>query len=195
MTKTVSILCAALLVSAGLLSFAYIKEHSEKERFKANQTALLSQVEYWTTENEKSVAEVFKLSLTADELRNANKRLEDTASELSIKLKRMQSASTTATKTEVRIVTQIRDSIVYRDSVITPIKVFMWRDPWLSVSGAIESDSVRLSATSTDTLTTIVHKIPHKFLFIKWGCKAIKQTVISANPHSQITYNEYIEVK
>lgn len=171
------------------------KERAEKERFKANQTALLSQVEYWTAKSGKHAAEVLKLTLTADELKKSNAQLKATADELGIKLKRVQSASTSATKTEIKVVTQVRDSIVYRDSIITPIKVFSWRDSWTDVNGVIERDSVDLSVSSVDTLTTIVHKVPHKFWFIKWGCKAVKQTVVSSNPHTKITYTEYIEVK
>lgn len=171
------------------------KERAEKERFKANQTALLAQVDYWATENEKSAAGVLKLSLTVDELKQTNAALKKTTDDLGIKLKRVQSASTTGVKTEVKFITQVRDSIVYRDSIVVPVKAFTWRDPWTDVNGVIERDSVDLSVSSVDTLTTIVHKVPHKFWFIKWGCKAIKQTVVSSNPHTKITYTEYIEVK
>lgn len=171
------------------------KARAEKERLEANQTALLSQVEYYTTKNGKSAADVRKLTLTVDELKQYNATLKKTADDLGIKLKRVQSASTTGVRTEVKFITQVRDSIVYRDSIIVPVKAFTWRDPWTDVSGVIERDSVDLSVQSVDTLTTIVHKIPHKFWFIKWGCKAIKQTVVSSNPHTKITYTEYIEVK
>lgn len=171
------------------------KARAEKERLEANQTALLSQVEYYTTKNGKSAADVRKLTLTVDELKRYNATLKKTADDLGIKLKRVQSASTTGVRTEVKFITQVRDSIVYRDSIITPIKVFSWRDAWTDVHGTIEKDSVDLSVQSVDTLTTIVHKVPHKFWFIKWGCKAIKQTVVSSNPHAKITYTEYIEVK
>ena len=171
------------------------KARAEKERLEANQTALLSQVEYYTTKNGKSAADVRKLTLTVDELKRYNATLKKTADDLGIKLKRVQSASTTGVRTEVKFITQVRDSIVYRDSIITPIKVFSWRDAWTDVHGTIEKDSVDLSVQSVDTLTTIVHKVPHKFWFIKWGCKAIKQTVVSSNPHTKITYTEYIEVK
>lgn len=171
------------------------KARAEKERLEANQTALLSQVEYYTTKNGKSAADVRKLTLTVDELKQYNATLKKTADDLGIKLKRVQSASTTGVKTEVKFITQVRDSIVYRDSIIVPVKAFTWRDPWTDVVGVIERDSVDLSVSSVDTLTTIVHKIPHKFWFIKWGCKAIKQTVVSSNPHTKITYTEYIEVK
>ena len=195
MRKALLIVNAALILFIGVLAYCIQKERSEKERFKTNQTALLAQVDYWATENEKSAADVLKLTLTANELRKSNAQLKATADELRIKLKRVQSASTSATKTEIKVVTQVRDSIIYRDSIITPIKVFSWRDAWTDVNGVIERDSVDLSIQSVDTLTTIVHKVPHKFWFIKWGCKAIKQTVVSANPHTKITYTEYIEVK
>lgn len=171
------------------------KERAEKERFKANQTALLAQVDTLTTENGKHAADVLKLSLTVDELKQTNAALKKTTDDLGIKLKRVQSASTTGVKTEVKFITQVRDSIVYRDSIVVPVKAFTWRDPWTDVTGVIERDSVDLLVSSVDTLTTIVHKVPHKFWFIKWGCKAIKQTVVSSNPHTKITYTEYIEVK
>lgn len=195
MKRVLLIIFGVLILWIVALSYGLKKERADKERFKANQAALLSQVEYWSTENEKSAADVLRLTLTVNELENSNARLRQTAKELDIKLKRIQSASTTATNTEVKVITQVRDSIVYRDSVIVPVKAFTWRDPWTDIVGVIERDSVDLSVSSVDTLTTIVHKIPHKFWFIKWGCKAIKQTVVSSNPHTKITYNEYIEVK
>lgn len=195
MRKAMLIINAVLILLCCALTYGIQKERSEKERFKANQTALLSQVEYWATEHGRSVADVLKLTLTVDELRNSNAQLKKTADELNIKLKRVQSASTTSTNTEVKVITQVRDSIVYRDSVVVPVKAFVWRDAWTDINGVIENDSVGLSVSSVDTLTTIVHKVPHKFWFIKWGCKAVKQTVVSSNPHTKITYNEYIEVK
>lgn len=195
MKRVLLIIFGVLILWIVALSYGLKKERADKERFKANQTALLSQVDTLTTENGKHAADVLKLSLTVDELRNANAQLVKTADELNIKLKRIQSASTTATNTEVKVITQVRDSIVYRDSVIVPVKVFTWRDSWTDVNGVIERDSVDLLVSSVDTLTTIVHKVPHKFWFIKWGCKAIKQTVVSSNPHTKITYTEYIEVK
>ena len=195
MRKALLIVNAALILFIGVLAYCIQKERSEKERFKTNQTALLAQVDYWATENEKSASDALRLSLTVDELRNSNKRLKETADELNIKLKRIQSASTTATETEVKVITQVRDSIVCRDSVVVPVKAFTWQDNWTDIKGVIERDSVDLSVSSVDTLTTIVHKVPHKFWFIKWGCKAVKQTVVSSNPHTKITYTEYIEVK
>lgn len=195
MKKIAIYIILALTATCVGLGIALRKSNSEKERLEANQTALLSKVDYYTTKSGKSAADVRKLTLTVDELKQYNAQLKKTAEDLGIKLKRVQSASTTGVRTEIKFITQVRDSIVYRDSITAPVKYFSWRDPWVNVSGIMERDSVDMNVTSVDTLTTIVHKIPHKFWFIKWGCKAIKQTVVSSNPHTKITYNEYIEVK
>ena len=195
MSRAFLIVIIVLLLLVGGLSHRLQKACVERDRLEANQTALLSEAEYWSTEHEKSASDVLRLSLTVNELSNSNEQLKKTADELGLKLKRIQSASTTGAKTEVRVVTQVKDSVVCRDSVIMAVKSFEWQDPWTDISGVLSNDSVDLSVSSVDTLTTIVHKVPHKFWFIKWGCKAIKQTVVSANPHTKITYNEYIEVK
>ena len=195
MSRAFLIVIIVLLLLVGGLSHRLQKACAERDRLEDNQAALLSQVEYWTTENGKHAADVLKLSLTVDELKQTNAALKKTTDDLGIKLKRVQSASTTGVKTEVKFITQVRDSIVYRDSIVVPVKAFTWRDPWTDVTGVIERDSVDLLVSSVDTLTTIVHKVPHKFWFIKWGCKAVKQTVVSSNPHTKITYTEYIEVK
>lgn len=194
MKKFLIYLIAGLALSAIALSIALNKTNSEKKRFKANQDALLTQVDTLTTKCSKSAAEALKLSLTVKELEKSKAQYKELADELGIRLKRVQSISSSSSKTDVRIITQVRDSIVYRDTVLTPVKTFSWSDPWVDVKGILECDTVDISLQSVDTLTTIVHKIPHKFLFFKWGCKAIKQTVISSNPHTKITYTEYIEL-
>ena len=38
-------------------------------------------------------------------------------------------------------------------------------------------------------------KISQLWLFFRWGTKAIRQEVVSSNPHTKIVYSEYIELK
>ncbi len=189
------IIIFALVVVVWGMSRNIHQLQGERDTYKANQAALLSKVEYYKAESGKSAASVARLQLTNDELVENYTLLKKTAEELGIKVNRMQSASTTATQTNVRIITQVRDSIIYRDRHIDSIKYFVWADPWIAVDGNIRKDSVDLNVESRDTLIQIVHRVPHKFWFIKWGTKAIRQEVVSTNPHTAITYNEYIELK
>ena len=63
------------------------------------------------------------------------------------------------------------------------------------MNGVLDGDTFSAKIESVDTLQQVVHRIPKKFLFIKWGTKAIRQEVVSSNPHSKIVYTEYIELK
>ena len=151
-------------------------------------------MEYYKTESGKNAASVLKLELSKSELERHCQDLTKTVDDLNIKISRIQSASTTVTKTEVEIQTVVRDSIVYRDLPIS-IKVINWRDPWIKLNGVLDGDTFSAKIESVDTLQQVVHRIPKKFLFIKWGTKAIRQEVVSSNPHSKIVYTEYIELK
>lgn len=185
----------ALVLAVVGLSYTLRKETREKQRYKANQTALLADVEYYKTENGKNAASVQKLTLTYDELKKNYADVVKTAEELNLKVKRLQSVSNTATETKVEIKTVVKDSIVYIEGEPIKTLAFDWRDAWTDVEGIIHKDSVDLNIQSTDTLVQFVHRVPHKFWFFKWGTKAIRQEIVSKNPHTNITYTEYIELK
>jgi hypothetical protein len=66
---------------------------------------------------------------------------------------------------------------------------------YLTFSGCAFNDSANFTIKSTDTLIQVVHRIPKRFLFFKFGTKAIRQEIVSRNPHSEIVYTEHIELK
>lgn len=183
-----------LLVTVVSLSCWLGNVREEKKRLANNQEALLSDILYYKTKSGKNAASVQKLELTKSELEKHCQDLNKTIDDLNIKIGRIQSASTTVTKTEVEIQTVVRDSIVYRDFPVS-LKVIKWRDPWVTLKGVLDGETFSAKIESVDTLSQVVHRIPKKFLFIKWGTKAIRQEVVSSNPHSKIVYTEYIELK
>lgn len=194
MKYLIILLVISILAVIGL-SITLDKTRAEKDRYKANQTALLKDVEYYKTENGKNAASVQKLTLTVDELKENYDYYKKTADELGIKLKRLQSVSQTHTQTQIKVVTEVRDTVIYKDSILVPITVFDWKDQWTDVIGVIDDKEVELEIQSRDTLVQIVHRVPHKWWFFKWGTKAIRQEIVSSNPHTNITYTEYIEIK
>ena len=165
--------------------------HCEAERLDNNQTALTEQIARYRTSLDESAASVRALQLRCGEYERI--RAEDAARirDLGIKIKRLESAAKSAVRTEVEIVAPLRDTIILRDT----LRLFRWQDPWVEVEGLIGLDSVECRVASIDTLRQVVHRVPRRFLFIKYGIKAIRQEVISSNPHSQIVYSEYIELK
>lgn len=195
MNRWLGIAIAVLLCVSSALYLRNKALQSDNNRLQGNQTALLEKATYYETESGKSAASVQRLELSYSELKGKYKKMCQTADELGIKVKRLKAASTTATETEVKVITQVRDSIVYRNGTIDTVKSFSWHDAWVNILGELKGRDVSLNVVSQDTIVQIVHRVPKKFLFFRWGCKAIRQETVSTNPHTRITYTEYIELK
>lgn len=196
MNKYLCIGCVILAVACASLWGVNSNLRQEKERLTGNQEALMDEVQYYQDEAGRNAASVQRLELSKAELEAYNGELAKRIEDLNIKLKRVQSATTTATQTNVEIKTIIKDTIIYRDTGMLVLPAIKWQDPWVNVDGIIKPDStVDLSIQSVDTLFQVVHRVPKKFLFIRYGTKAIRQEITSSNPHTKIVYSEYIELK
>ena len=191
----------ALLIVGGLLWLQTARLRSEKRerrRLESNQTALMSDVEIYRTKAGKAAASNMVLNLRVSELERL--RAADAESIRDLGIKRVESTAKTATATVVKLRAKLRDTAVVRETpagavIIDSMQTFRWRDPWVTVEGLIERDSVACRVESTDTLRQVVHRVPRRFLFIRWGTKAIRQEVVSSNPHTRIVYTDYIELK
>lgn len=215
----------ALLVLFGLLWAQTVRlrgERAERRRMQSNNEVLTDSVEFYRTESGKSAASRQVFELRASELERYNAQLAATVRELRIKARRLEAAAMTATRTEVQITAPLEPAgpqpsawekygagvRTAADSVkaaldrklsgqpkVLEAKVFRWSDRHVSVDGIIRADSVSCHVISIDTLQQIVHRVPRRFLFIRWGTKAVRQEVVSSNPHTQIVYTEYIELR
>ena len=164
----------------------------ENKRLESNSKTLLSQINVYSNSLGQSVAHVGKLELKISELEKHNARLALAVEQMGIKLRRAQSLSLTSIKNELTfsqpLVTHIQPSGQM-------IKRFSWSNPWNSVHGDIRNDSVSCKVIHRDTLNQVVYRVPHKFLFFRWGTKAIRQAVSLADTSSTIVYSEYIVLK
>ena len=212
------VLNCMMLIQAALLR----AERAERRRIQTNNEVLTDSVEFYRTASGKHAASRQVLELRASEMERYNAQLAAQVRELRIKVRRLEAAATTATRTEVQITAplepvgrkpsawekygagvrraadSVKAALDWRYSGLPKIpeaKVFRWADQHVSVDGIIRDDSVSCHVTSIDTLQQIVHRVPRRFLFIRWGTKAIRQEVVSSNPHTRITYTEYIELK
>lgn len=196
MNKYLITVCAVLGMACATLCGVNSRLKTEKERLAGNQQALLEKAEYYETEAGKSVASVQRLQLSYSELEDNYSQVCKVSNDLRIKIKRMEAATTTQTKTEVEVQTTVRDTVIIRDT-LPPLKLqaIEWRDPWVTVTGGLAGKELKLNISSVDTLTQIVYRVPKQFWFIKYGTKAIRQEIVSSNPHTKIVYTEYIELE
>lgn len=192
--------CLLLAMLSAWLAKSLYESGVENKRLHSNQEALMGEVNLYETEAGKSAASVLRLQLNYDELERNYQGVCKEAKALGLKVKRLQAVAQTGTNTEIKVQTILRDSIIYvpKNNLVSvdTIKWFTWKDPpWVKVNGIIDSGKVDLDIQSIDTLLQIVHRVPKRFLFFRWGTKAIRQEIVSKNPHTKLVYSEYIELK
>lgn len=187
---------ATLLLAGGVRIL-----RNENKRLKNNQTALAQEVEHYKSALGEEVASAQILRLRCGEYEDLRKADAERIKSLGIRIRRLESAARSVAATEVEAHARIRDTVVVRDTVrlsdtvrlTDTLRHFRWSDPWVEVEGEIDGGDVRCTVRSIDTLHQVVHRVPRRFLFIRYGTKAIRQDVFSTNPHTRITYTEYVE--
>ena len=169
----------------------------ENARLENNNYALIESVKTYRTKADESSASVQVLRLKVGEYEELRAADAERIRKLKIKLKRLESASKSVTKTAVDITVPLRDTVILRDTLRLhdTVRLFRWRDSWVTVDGVIDNDSVSCSVSSVDTLHQIIHRIPRRFLFFRYGTKAIRQEIVSSNPHTEVVYSEVVSFR
>ncbi len=187
-------LFAYAVLATALLFFTCRHYRAENRRLVENQTALTADVTRYRTRLGAEAASVQALRLRCEEFETLR-----AADAEQIRLRRLEAAAKAVAVTDAEIRTPLRDTVVVRIHDTLPVRdtvrMFRWRDPWISVEGCIGRDSAACRIRSVDTLRQAVHRIPRRFLFIRWGTKALRQEIVSTNPHTRIVYAEYVKIE
>lgn len=176
-----------LLIACVLVLY---RTHHQVARLRNNNEALSTECSLYKTRLDNSAASVVAMQLQLDEFREQHVRDVKQIKALGVRLRRVESLATTTTRSEVQVVAPHRDTILLRDT----ISLFRWSDDWVSIEGTIKSDKVECLVQSIDTLRQVIHRVPRRLWFLRYGTRAIRQEITSSNPHSRIVYTEYIEL-
>lgn len=202
----IKVIFLVLIPLALVMAFKECHElRGESNRTKENQDILLhnGRVEIGRTQSGRPRASVQAITLkTSDLKRNPDSLLAVNRKELKIKNSRIMAAATTSTTTKVDVKAAIQavphDTCSLLSGPYRPPDVSQtvsWSDPWITLRGVIEGDSMQMHIESRDTLQMIVHRVPKKFLFFRYGTKGVRMEVVSQNPHSQLSYPRIIMFK
>jgi len=185
----------ASLIAIGILSRALKVANKEKARIEINQRVLLrDSIEKYKTRNNMLVLSIEQLELNLSEVKRSRSKILRELHNMKIRPKDAIAVGRTTTETVLSIKAPIRNEIRLDSGRITKVKEFDWSDTWTSIKGNIEEDSVSLHYNSRDTLIQVIHVEKHKFLFIRWGIKAIRQSVTLKNPNAHLVSTEYIKI-
>lgn len=211
--KRILLAAVAILAVALAVSVRYsAAQRSERLRLRANQNMLLQENREYKVRDSLNAVSVGVLTMTADELRRGFDRMSALARDMDVKLRRLESVSQTSFESRYNVTAGLRDTVVGAvtepSGPLTPghtithefpeglrsAKALRFSDAHIELEGLILDSTFYGSVLTRDTLTQFVHRIPRRFLFIKWGTKELRQEIVSSNPHTRITYSRSIRI-
>lgn len=170
--------------------FTLRKSEQERLRHASNVAALVVENQTLRGRLTEGAHSLPRLRLTAGELSDYRPTLASKIAKLEFSLRRVESVTHLAT--EQHIDTLITAPIpILTDSLCR----LRWQDSWTRLSVDMHKENAQIAFTTCDTLLQVVHRVPYRWWIFSFGTKAIRQEIRSSNPHTHLTYAEYIELE
>lgn len=199
MNKTIIWLLVVLVGMGVIIGWQYKRIGQitdERNQYQQNTYSLLSDIEELRIDSSLQAHQVQTLSLSLDEYKQYRAADAQTIADLKLKIKHVSAVAKQELEVNVPISAFVKDSVIVADNISDTIQTISYKDQYVSFDGNIQHDSLTAQFHVPVTLTQVLYKVPkHKFLWWSWGCKAIKQVIITNNPYVQLNYSEYIEIK
>lgn len=188
--KQTVILAFATMIVGGIISKlvdTVKKQKAEIERLDRNIDAMNeAEVQYISKLGDAAVKRK-ALELSAKELKKQNADLYNEVKALDVRLKDALSATRTVTKTVIK-------EVVRTDTVAGEL-IAEYRDAWNTIQARVKQDSTELSYQGRDTITGVITVRKKKFLFFRWGVKAIEHDISNKNPKSKMNIDIAVKLK
>lgn len=172
---------------------------NERDRYKGNTAALLSDVELFKIRDSLNAARVESLQLTIKEFERFRADDAELIRELKARNRDLSAVNTTQSQTIIDLKATPRDTvIVVRDSIVTPAVAVHCGDAWFDFDGLLTKDQFTGTLANRDSLLlaeTVKYK---RFLGFLWKTKRVQDRrvdVVSRNPHTQILGVEHVVIE
>ena len=171
---------------------------AERDRYKGNTEALMTDVERFQVRDSLSAARVEALELTVKEFERF--RSEDAAliRELRQKNRDLASVNTTQAQTIIELSSIPKDTVIIRDSIPIRAVAVHAGDAWYDFDGLLTEDEFTGRLQNRDSLILAETVKYHRFLGFLWKTKRVDERqaqVVSLNPHTEILGIEQITIE
>lgn len=199
MNKISTLLLVVSIIMVAIVGWQYkkiVRITNERNQYQQNTYSLLTDIEELHANSNLQAHQVQTLSLSLDEYKKFRKADAQTITDLQLKLKQVSAVAKQELEVNLPISAPVKDSVVVSNDKSDTIQTISYKDQYVAFNGTIQHDSLIAQFHVPVTISQALHKVPkHKFLWWSWGCKAIKQVIITNNPYVQLNYSEYIEIK
>ena len=192
MKTKITYIIAIIILAACYISFNHLK--NENKRLKANQETLLDSVKSFKVSDSLKAITVGNLELSLKQYKKY--RADDAILIKQLKGQKPEVIIKPNIQTEYKVITELKDSIVYKDT----LKTILYKSKWNYINGFVDKDTINLNIINYDELLITESLQKKKFLFFRlpisiFGYKRKVLNVISKNPNTKITSAEYITIK
>jgi len=196
----IAVACILAAAIAFLLMNREIQQlTAERDRYKGNTAALLSDVEIFKMRDSMNAARVESLQLTIKEFERFRADDAELIRELKARNRDLSAVNTTQSQTIIDLKATPRDTvIIVRDSIVTPAVAVHCGDAWFDFDGLLTKDQFTGTLANRDSLLlaeTVKYK---RFLGFLWKTKRVQDRrvdVVSQNPHTKILGVEHVVIE
>ena len=172
------------------------KYKAESERYRANTTALMEDVTHYKLRDSLNGARADALELSMKELQKWRADDAELIKDLKIKNRDLAAINKTQTQTIIELRARGKDTLIIRDSIVTPAQTYHIGDKWFNFDAIISDNELSGNLAVRDSLV-LVEQVKYKY-FLWWKTKKIKDRkvdCVSLNPYSTIMGVERIIIE
>lgn len=189
-------LLITVLLLGGILWLQHrrtIRLTEERDRFRMNNTALLSEVKRMRIDSATMAVDAKALKLTIDEYKEFRAEDAETIRRLGVKIRNLEAAARHEVEVKAPIDAAIRDTLIVRDTIPLLWQKVEMITPHIQLTGLIENKRLKGDIKVPVTLNQAIW-IEYKGWWFWKRAKAIHQLISSDNPYVEIRYSEYIKI-
>lgn len=186
----------SVILSAALLAFYEYGKKLKVENlaYRQNVAVLMDSVAHYQVNDSLNASQIGELQLKLSEYKKY--RQEDAELIKKLRADKPKTIIKTEAKTEYKIKTELKDSIVYKDT----LKTINYTSKWTDLHGFINSDTLQVKIINREELVFVESLQRKKFLGIKlpgwlFGYKQKTLDVVSKNPNTTIIDIEYVNLR
>lgn len=198
MSKVLSkYLLVAVLLLSGIVYIQYRRNvhlANERDRYQANNTALLSEVRRMRIDSTTLAVDTKGLRLTVEEYKRFRAQDAETIKKLGVKIKNLEAAAKHQLEVGGPIDAVVKDTVFIRDTVPLLRQKVEMITPHIQFTGMIEDSRLKGQIRVPVTLNQAIW-VEYKGWWFWKRVKAIHQAISSDNPYVDIKYTEYIQIQ
>ena len=186
----------SVILSVALFGFYQYQKKLKIENlaYRQNVTVLMDSVAHYQVNDSLNASQIGELQLKLSEYKKY--RQEDTELIKKLRADKPQTIVKTKTETKYKIKTELRDSVIYKDT----LKAINYSSYWTDLHGFISKDTIQINIVNREELVLVESLQRKKFLGIKlpgwlFGYKQKTLDVVSKNPNTTITDIEYVNLR